>query len=339
VITPFDVEEFDQLRAYLSKRGLITATEKLVCRSLAGGVSNKTVLVERANGQAFVLKQALEKLRVASEWHCDPRRIEREALGLTWLERLAPHGAITPLLFVDAEQHLLGMRAVRQPHENWKTRLLAGRLDRQHVRHFGKMLGLIHKRSQANIELAQAFWDGTFFEALRLEPYYRSTASRLPAAESFLLELIAETLATRTALVHGDYSPKNVLIYQENLVLLDHEVIHFGDPAFDVGFALTHFLSKANHLAEHRVAFVSAAVQFWESYQEAAGEWARAVDFRKRVVRHTLACLLARVEGRSPLEYLTGEQGAAQTSAALSLIPAGLESISSLAPTFAARLG
>jgi 5-methylthioribose kinase len=65
---------------------------------LAGGVSNRTVLVERtASGEGWVVKQALPKLRVATEWLSDPERIHQEALGLRWLSELAPPGAITPL--------------------------------------------------------------------------------------------------------------------------------------------------------------------------------------------------------------------------------------------------
>src|SRR5205823_5639992 len=105
-----------------------------------------------------------------------------------------------------------------------------------------------------------------------LEPYYEFTAQRVSGARSFLELLIAETRATRTALVHGDYSPKNVLVFQDALVLVDHEVIHFGDPAFDVGFSLTHLLSKAHHLPERRAAFASAALEYWASYQGAAGD-------------------------------------------------------------------
>src|SRR5205823_2384351 len=118
---PLDIEQPDALAAYLRDTGRIGPDEPVRIRTLAGGVSNKTVLVERPSGEAWVLKQALSKLRVAVDWFSDPARIHREALGLKYLAELAPPGTITPLVFEDAGHHLLAMEAVPQPHENWKT--------------------------------------------------------------------------------------------------------------------------------------------------------------------------------------------------------------------------
>jgi 5-methylthioribose kinase len=121
-------------------------------------------------------------------------------------------------------------------------------------------------------------------------------------------------------LVHGDYSPKNILLHRGRLVLLDQEVIHFGDPAFDLGFSLTHFLSKAHHLRPQRAAFLEASHWFWENYKQVTGEWACEPTLEARIVRHTLACLLARVDGRSPLEYLTDLERQRQREIVLSLM-------------------
>ncbi len=153
-----------------------------------------------------------------------------------------------------------------------------------------------------------------------MEPYYRYTAQYAP---EFMTALIEETLATDASLVHGDFSPKNVLIQRNRMVLLDHEVAHFGDPAFDIGFALAHFLSKSHHLLAYRECFLSSALEFWASY----GEWAPYDAFEARCVRHSLACLLARVRGRSPLEYLDAGERERQGAAVLQLMrrtPAGV---------------
>ena len=109
-------------------------------------------------------------------------------------------------------------------------------------------------------ELQSIFADRTFFEALRLEPYYRYTALRTPASADFYDALITDTLSHALTLVHGDYSPKNVLVHHDQLVLLDYEVAHWGDPAFDVGFALTHLLSKAHHIAPRRARHAEGSV-------------------------------------------------------------------------------
>jgi fructosamine-3-kinase len=333
-----DIERFDQLISYLRERGQVGPVETPACTPLPGGISNRTVLVERADGMSFVLKQALPKLRVATDWPSDPRRVHQEALGLTWLRRLAPEGTITTLIFEDATHHLLAMEAVPRPHENWKARLLAGGLEEKHVVQFGECLGAIHRRSSEHAELAAIFAERTFFETLRLEPYYRYTATQQPLAAGFFNGLITETMETRTALVHGDFSPKNVLIHQDKLVFLDHEAIHFGDPAFDIGFSLTHLLSKANHLPSQRKAFLNAARLYWNSYLQAAGGLARQGGFEARSVRHTLGCLLARVDGRSPLEYLNRSERDRQRTAVLSLIGKTIITIPELVDSFADNL-
>jgi aminoglycoside phosphotransferase (APT) family kinase protein len=339
-----DIEQPAQLIAYLRTHGRIAPDEQPAIRILTGGVSNRTVWLERPNGEAWVLKQALAKLRVAVDWFSSPERIHREALGLTWLAQLAPPGAITPLIFEDHTHHLLVMQAVPQPHDNWKTLLLAGHLEEDHVRQFGQLLGIIHRQAfERREEVAPVFADRSFFESLRLEPYYNYTASQVPAAAEFLQRLMAETRACRLTLVHGDYSPKNVLVYKGQLILLDHEVIHWGDPAFDLGFSLTHLLSKAHHLPQQQATFAEAAIAYWQVYTETLGDSRSPVSglrssLEARAVRHTLACLLARVAGRSPLEYLDQAARHHQREAVLALLANPPAIISELVNNFIARL-
>jgi aminoglycoside phosphotransferase (APT) family kinase protein len=153
-----------------------------------------------------------------------------------------------------------------------------------------------------------------------LEPYFAFTADRVPAARSFLDCLLTDTRSHPLTLVHGDFSPKNVLVHEGRLVLLDHEVIHWGDPSFDLGFGLTHLLSKANHVAAVRTEFASAAVHFWDAYSAQLGDVPWAAPLEARAVRSALGCLLARVEGRSPLEYLDDAARGRQRRASLAMM-------------------
>jgi len=165
-------------------------------------------------------------------------------------------------------------------------------------------------------EVEPVFRDRSYFESLRLEPYYLFAAGQVPPAAPFLRQLVDATRSRRISLVHGDYSPKNMLIHAGALVLLDHEVIHFGDPAFDVGFFLAHLLSKARHLPSHRARLVEMSLAFWRRYREGVEyEQADAMS-----ARHTLGCLLARVAGRSQLEYLSDAERAAQRRDVVKLI-------------------
>jgi 5-methylthioribose kinase len=338
VSADLDIERPDALLAYLRRAGHIPAAEQPLIRNLAGGVSNRTVLVERPSGEAWVVKQALKKLRVAIDWYSSPERIHREALGMRWLAQLAP-GASTRLMFEDHAQHVLAMEAVPQPHENWKTMLLAGNLATSHIEQFGRLLGTIHRAGyERRDQIGPAFSDRSFFETLRIEPYYVYTWSQIPETAHFYEALIGETRARRLTLVHGDYSPKNILVYQNRLVLLDHEVIHFGDPAFDLGFALAHLLSKAHYVQHMRAAFAAAASDYWRAYRAALGDMPWAHDLEPRTVRHALGCLLARVAGRSTLEYLDGAARGRQRAAALMLMQQPPVRVDELAARFVALL-
>ena len=109
-INTINIEEAESLLPYLRERGLVGRDERPRFCVLAGGVSNRTVLVQRESGEAWVLKQALGKLRVEVEWFSAPERIHREAAGLRWLGKLLP-GRVPSFIFEDHVQHILGMSA------------------------------------------------------------------------------------------------------------------------------------------------------------------------------------------------------------------------------------
>ena len=145
-----DIENRAALQKYL--RNNFSPAEEFEIREfevLAGGVSSRTVRVLLAGGQEWVLKQALAKLRVAADWFSDPRRVHREALGMKVLAELTPPGSVPKLIFDDEHHHVLAMEAVPRPHENWKTRMLAGHVEERHAHNFGRLLGIIQARSGA----------------------------------------------------------------------------------------------------------------------------------------------------------------------------------------------
>jgi 5-methylthioribose kinase len=319
-VEELDIESPRQAVAYLRETGLVAQDEEPTLHVLKGGVSNRTLLVQPRNNPAFVLKQALPKLRVPTDWFSDPERIHREALGLRVLKEISPPGTITPLLFEDANRHIIAMVAVPHPHRNWKEQLLAEGPSEEYILQFAGILGAIHRESAHRVQMLSSFEDRSWFESLRIEPYYQFSATQVKEAGGFFSALVDETRRTRLALVHGDYSPKNILIHNHRMVLIDHEVIHFGDPAFDVGFSLTHLLSKALHCQERRRAFIDAAQHYVTSYLDIVGNSRFDLDFESRACRHTLGCLLARVVGRSPLEYLTLIERHRQRTAVLNLM-------------------
>lgn len=315
-----DIENTTQLQSYLVQHNHIHKNEPLKTGVLEGGVSNRTVWIQRENGEEWVLKQALEKLRVKVDWFCSPERVHREALGIRWLEKIAPSGSTVPLIFEDHENHIIAMNAVPQPHQNWKTMLLNGEIADSHFIQFAEILAVIHRESsKQKSELSNVFADRSYFEQLRLEPFYEYPALQIDEAKPFLLRLMDETRQVQSALVHGDYSPKNILVYNDKLILLDHEVIHFGDPAFDIGFAMAHFLSKALAVNSHRDSFIQASKLFWSHYKDEV-EVNNPKELEHRCVYHTLGCILARAAGRSTMDYFNDAHKKTQTQLSIQLM-------------------
>jgi 5-methylthioribose kinase len=315
-----DIEQAEDLIAWLRRSGRLDPDETPEVTVLSGGVSSRAVLL-RSNRREWVLKQALPKLRVPVEWFSDPMRVHREASALRWLRELAPAGSTPEFVFEDASEHVVCMTAVPLPHENWKTMLLAGDVRAEHVYGFAEILATIHVRSGRRLgELAAEFGDRSFFETLRLEPYYGYAAEQVPPAAAFLHELQRDTREVQATLVHGDYSPKNVLVQGCRLALVDHEVAHLGDPAFDLGFSSAHLLSKAHHVEGARGGFLDATRTYWAAYaaRTADEQWRDGLE--ARAVRHTLGCLLARVAGRSQLEYLGSAEKGSQQELVLALL-------------------
>ena len=300
--TPLDPVELQaaQVPAYLASQGLARDVASTQARELPGGVSNRTFWVERPEGP-LVLKQARARLAVALEWRADVRRILREAEAMAWLHaRLgAPH--IPRLLHVDRAAMVLAMEAIPPPAENYKTLQLAGQADAGLAAQWGGLLARIHNATRDDAT-RQAFGDATFFEQLRMSPYYDQVARVHPRLAGRLAELRRECLERTWCMVHGDYSAKNALLRQGQLVLLDYEVAHFGNPSFDLAFALTDYLCTALHLPGRGAAFCAAAGAFWHAYLDAA---ALPEASREQAGAHLAAVMLARVDGKSPFEYFT----------------------------------
>jgi 5-methylthioribose kinase len=331
-----NIEDPGQLLKYFIRNNWISPGEKVETRILKGGVSNRTVLIKRQPGPDWVAKQAIPKLRVKEDWYCPPERIKSESKGLQWLAKILPENTIPLLIYEDPEEYLLIMQAVPTPHFNLKEKLLKGEIVLDEISQMGKILGTIHREGYENTVISQIFKDSSFFEILRLEPYYRFSANRVDRAKVFLSDLRNQTLKYRYSVVHGDFSPKNILINEGNLRLIDHEVIHFGDATFDLGFALTHFLSKALHLPPFRDDLFDGLRFFIKSYLSEFPPWNSKIE--KRAIDHTMGCLLARVHGKSPLEYLSATEQMIQTEIVLELIESTPDQLSTFTDLYYQKL-
>jgi 5-methylthioribose kinase len=295
---------------YLAGHGLWPSGAPMIVRELGGGVSNTVLLVEGkgpdGGERRWVVKQSLEKLRVRDDWRSERSRIFREAEAIQALSPVMGRGSVPQIVHVGLDDFLFVMTAAPAGSATWKQELLEGQVNIGLARQAGELLAVMITASQHDPSFRTAFADRAVFDQLRIDPYYRTTAARHPDVRPLIQKLIHDSWQIRSALVHGDFSPKNLLVQNTHIFLIDFEVVHWGDPAFDAGFLLNHLFLKAFHQPQFAGLYFSAARRFWGELASAPAA-ATLVDFESMTMRHLGALMLARVDGKSPVEYIRGE--------------------------------
>jgi 5-methylthioribose kinase len=289
---------------YLRRQGWI-GPGPVTVEALSGGVSN-AVLRVRTTESVFILKQSRPRLRTRDAWFSDLDRVYREQEVMQILRPLLPPTILPQILFSDRAEYVFAMTSAPDGAVPWKESLLAGAIDYDIGGGAGMVLGRMHEATARNPALIDAFLDRAVFVQLRVDPYYRRIQERRPEVAQAVAILIDGLLSSREALCHGDYSPKNMLTHERGFMLVDYETAHQGDPAMDLGFFLSHLLLKAARRPAQRRAFFDLTRVFWSGYQSEA-KFAPAVESEKRGIAHCGLCLLARIDGTSPVEYLPEE--------------------------------
>lgn len=316
--------------AHLCARGVLAEPDSATVRTLSGGVSGTTFLVEAGRAR-YVVKQPLAYLAVADEWPARQERAGVEAAAIGMLERLTP-AALPRLVDYDPETYVITMVAARPDWTDWREVLLRAEVDIAAGRRLGEVLATWHASTRNLSALERDFGDLTGFLELRGDPYHRTVAARRPELAGPVNACLDELLGSPTCLVHGDFSPKNVLIAAEGarkgLWVLDFEVAHAGNPVFDVAFMLHHLVMKAVHVPRARPDLRTCAEVFVEAYAGCGGS---ATD-ESVVCRHTGALLLARVHGKSPAAYLTEAEARTVSKLGESAVTGAVETLSGLWP-------
>jgi aminoglycoside phosphotransferase (APT) family kinase protein len=272
-------------------------------RALTGGVSSDIWLVDLPHGPVCV-KRALERLKVAADWRAPVGRNRYEARWMARANAAVP-GCAPALLGQDAASGSLAMQYLPpESHRLWKTELHAGRTSVAFAEDVGRTLARIHAATAADPSVAALFPTDDIFFAIRLEPYLLATAARHPDRADALRALLAATLANKRALVHGDVSPKNILLGPAGPVLLDAECAWWGDPAFDFSFVLNHLLLKCLWTPAARAGFLGCFAALARAYLGQV-TWEPPASVEARAARLLPGLFLARVDGKSPVEYVT----------------------------------
>jgi aminoglycoside phosphotransferase (APT) family kinase protein len=284
----------------LCRNGLCAAGEEPRAQALDGGVSSDIWRVDLAGGPVCV-KRALPRLRVAQRWEAPVARNRYEYEWFRVAGEAAP-GAVPKMLFRDGDAFAMEYLDPAA-HPVWKEALRQGRADPAFAAQVGRTLAAIHAATAGRDDIARRFPTDDIFYAIRLEPYLVSTATKHPELKDALLSLVDRTASTKACLVHGDVSPKNILCGPRGPVFLDAECAWYGDPAFDLAFCLNHLLLKCLWVPGARAGFL-------ECFDALSASYLSSVKFEgveRRTAALLPALLLARVDGKSPVEYLTGD--------------------------------
>jgi 5-methylthioribose kinase len=284
--------------AYLTNRGIINGPAEV--EELTGGVSN-VVLAVKSGDKDLVLKQALPQLKVAAVWKADQRRAIVEANGMKLLHSITPE-SVPELIDFDPEDFTLTMERLPRTCTVWKSDLLNGVIKPSIGADLGNILATWHNFGAQSKDSRDAYMEDSLFDQLRVTPFYRAVAKVNPPLDARIRELITEISTAKITLVHGDFSPKNIMITDANKpIVLDFEVMHTGNPVFDLGFISAHLLCKYLRTEDesHRKPFRETAISFINAYAQACN-----LEVAKSLPHHVAVIALARVEGISPVNYL-----------------------------------
>lgn len=296
--------EEKELIDYLVDKNVLSSSSVSIT-PLTGGVSCQILLIEDSK-KRLVLKRALKKLKVKEDWFADVKRNIVEQKYLKYVNTFLPK-AVPKLLYCNEEHSFFCMEMLENGLQNWKELLLKKQFNQVFAKSAGEILAEIHSKSFGDKELLKDFDTLDNFHELRIAPYLLTTATKNKLIAPYF-EAEAERLAkVKQCLVHGDFSPKNILVSEERLVILDCEVAWYGDPVFDIAFLLNHFVLKALHLFQYSEKIMESASATWNSYYSKMKEIV-SNDFEENVIHLLSMLMLARVDGKSPVEYLNNNE-------------------------------
>ncbi|MBU6298070.1 MAG: aminoglycoside phosphotransferase family protein [Alphaproteobacteria bacterium] len=291
-----------EVRSSLHDMGLIANDESCVIQPLSGGVSCDVFMVETAR-RRFCVKRALPKLRVAADWRAPADRSHAEVAWMEFAAAIEPKWA-PRILGEDRARHLFAMQFFPpDDYPVWKSLLAAGRIDAEFAALVGGAIARIHAATAGREDIARAFANGEQFHALRVDAYLLHTAAAHPDVAEIVRAAAQGVETARIALMHGDVSPKNILCGPDGPVFLDAETCCYGDPAFDLAFCLNHLLLKGVWRPDHAAAYAAAFTALKDAYF-AKADWETPDGLERRTARLLSAFLLARIDGKSPVEYI-----------------------------------
>ena len=275
-------------------------------KRLEGGVSSDVFKV-KTKKKIYCLKRSLPKLRVEKEWFVDTKRIKYEYLWLKHCKKIIPNSIPNVYKFNNKKNYLILEYLNENKYKNLKTEFLRKKINLKIITKISKDLFKIHKNSTGKNIKERFFNNSKNFYDLRLDAYFREVARVYPELNKKITKIIDNYKINSSTLIHGDFSPKNMLVYNKTIKYIDAETCNYGDPAFDLVFFANHLLIKSIHMPEKKNHFINSYKIFFDTYLNSL-ELSKRSIFLKRCIEMAPMMLLARIDGKSPVEYIAKKQ-------------------------------
>ena len=299
-----DLENRDQMMAYLNEKKVLDEGDNVFyCK---GGVSCVAALIEKKNGQTLLIKQGRAKLAVKEEWLADPARMAVEARANDFYNKFIPESAPAVLSY-DDENCIMIREAAPADARMWKQDLMEGILDFEVAKKTMEALAKVQNGTADNPEIAKQFDDYSVFHQLRISPYIDFLVGKYPELKDDAEKLKDSLLNVKRVVVHADYSPKNIMTMKDrSICILDYEIAHYGNPAFDVAFFTNHIILKSAHFRKLSDAFLNMLIEMTDTFF-ANVTFTDPKQLEAECMPILAFMMLARIDGKSPVEYITCE--------------------------------
>jgi len=318
----------ENCRSLLTELELINSDDTLMAYPLTGGVASDIAMVQVDNRKLCV-KFALPKLKVQADWFAPVHRNTAEYAWMQVVSKVAPTNAVK--LFGHS-RHLNGFAMEFLEGEDtylWKTALLAESPGLGEASAVGELVGRVHAASTDSAFNTKPFQNRDDFKAIRIEPYLLHTALGYKDIAQKLQNIATQLYNSNCVLCHGDVSPKNIFLRSAGPVILDAECATMGDASFDPAFCINHLVLKAVHLPHSAKQYLADARQLWQAYCPFVS-WESVEDLETRVCQLIPVLMLGRIDGKSPVEYLSEAEQNSVRSISLQLIESPINRLDEL---------
>jgi 5-methylthioribose kinase len=287
------------LPEYLVRAGVLEDARGVVVTPAGDGNINWVRRVRSADGSSLIVKQARAALERFPEYRVSSERMLFEARYFEIVRARVPAqaGVLPRIVCFDKAARVLVMEDLGEA-KRLDVRLAENSAEPATLEALGAFLGAVHRATRAEAESLEGLFANDEMRRLHgehifslpfqpnefpIEPRLRTLADDVlarPGLRARIAELRARYYGKGEALVHGDVQPGNVLLQGEQPRLVDAEIAHVGDPAFDLGQAFAHVHLHRAH-ARDVIPLAACEAALLAGYARTAGE-SREIAARAR---------------------------------------------------------